>query len=137
MRPLRAAGRVPEDGALDAEHSSCSTTPLQTGRIPDRARRTASQLREGSYGRDLGTRPSDDGAGVSSITQNSWKAPMSKPIGGGLYSLEDFDNSPLALSDSFQGVFGMLPNRSANRTAVLEEKQTSDTSASRKGIAPG
>jgi len=62
---------------------------------------------------------------------------MSKPIGGGLYSLEDFDNSPLALSDSFQGVFGMLPNRSANRTAVLEEKQTSDTSASRKGIAPG
>src|SRR6516162_1113157 len=82
MRPLRAAGRVPEDDALDAGHSSCSTTPLQTGRIPDRARRTASQLREGSYGRDLGTRPSDDGAGVSSITQNSWKAPMSKPIGG-------------------------------------------------------
>ena len=59
MRPLRAAGRVPEDDALDAEHSSCSTTSLQTGRIPDRARRTASQLREGSYGRDLGTRPAD------------------------------------------------------------------------------
>src|SRR5215469_12600655 len=64
MRSIRAAGGIPEDDAVDAEHSSCGATPLQTGRVPGRARRTASQLREGSYGRDLGTRPADASVSV-------------------------------------------------------------------------
>src|SRR5215469_5111726 len=60
MRPLRTPGGVSEDHPLDAEQSSCGAIHLQTSRVPSRARRTASQLREGSYGRDLGTRPWDD-----------------------------------------------------------------------------
>src|SRR5499425_2897119 len=59
MRSIHATSGIPEDDAVDAEHSSCGATPLQTGRVPGRARRAASQLREGSYGRDLGTQPAD------------------------------------------------------------------------------
>src|SRR5215469_11016421 len=70
MRPLRTAGGVSEDHPLDAEHSSCGAIHLQTGRVPPRARRTASQLREGSYGRDLGTRPWDDSVGVGGTLRN-------------------------------------------------------------------
>src|SRR5215472_15004860 len=73
MRPLRTAGWVSEDHPLDAEHSSCGAIHLQTGRVPPRARRTASQLREGSYGRDLGTRPRDDSVGGGETLRN-WRS---------------------------------------------------------------
>jgi hypothetical protein len=72
MRSIRAAGGVSENDAMDAEHSSRSATNLQTGRVPDRARRTASQLRKGSYGRDLGARPADDRIGTPETPSNDF-----------------------------------------------------------------
>src|SRR5215475_13582117 len=69
MRAIRPPGWVPEDDALDTEYSSGGATHLQTNRVRDRARGTASQLREGSYGRDLGTRPVDDSiAGLRNLS---------------------------------------------------------------------
>src|SRR5215472_13610056 len=42
MHAIFEAGRVPEDNAVDTEHSSCRPAHLQTGRIQDCARREAS-----------------------------------------------------------------------------------------------
>src|SRR4029077_10803822 len=70
MPSIRAAGGVSENDAMDAEHSSRSATHLQTGRVPDRTLRTASQLRKGSYGRDLGARPADDSIGTPERPSN-------------------------------------------------------------------
>src|SRR5499425_75006 len=74
MRSIHATSGIPEDDALDAEHSSCGATPLQTGWVPSRARRTASQLRKGAYGRDLGTRPADNNVGVPTLRGASCEA---------------------------------------------------------------
>src|SRR5260370_27979949 len=60
MRRIRAGGGISKDHALDAERSSRGATYLQTRRVPGGGGRTASQLREGSYRRDLGTRPADE-----------------------------------------------------------------------------
>src|SRR5579863_5501358 len=65
MRPIREAGGIQKDDAVDPKHSWCGATPLQTGGLSDHPRRTASQFWEGSYLRDLGTRPAHDGLGAA------------------------------------------------------------------------
>src|SRR5690349_5782039 len=60
MRQIRAPGSVSEDDAMDAERPHCGEAHLQAGGFRARTRRKASQLRERSYGRDLGAELKDD-----------------------------------------------------------------------------